>query len=246
MIAAQLTTLPGLTRPFTPAEATWSRNIRRYQEIMARAALVAPWPVAHAAKPTPHAQAVLDAERLVLGALLTGALALSDLQRAPDELCGHLRHRKILDVLVALLELGARLDVHLAERTCARAKIFAVAVVTTSPPRLCSLGDLVLPPPRRTASLAALKLLTIEARHRADQRAERARLHAVLHDVVDELTDGYLAAAVEEAKGDTSVVITARGRAAYVGGDVLREELTRHRAGRGVVEAIISDYRGVN
>lgn len=251
--------LPGVSRPFTAIEATWSRNLRRYQEIMARSVLVTPaptpWPAPRVPRSSAHAQKLLDAERQVLGAVITGALRLVDLQRAPDDLCGHLRHRRVLDVLVALLEMRAAgrevpgapgVDWRLAEKTCSQAKIWAIAVVTTSPPQLCSLLDLAQKAPRRIPALASLSLLSAEAQHRADRNAERPRVRAVLRDVVDDLVEGYLSTALVEAKGGSSVLLTGRGRSAYAGADVLHDELARHRAGRGVAHEITTDDRGVN
>jgi len=58
----------------------------------------------------------LDAERAVLGALLTGALRHADVVDAPDGLCGHLRHRRICDVLLSILDVrevkAPRVDAH--------------------------------------------------------------------------------------------------------------------------------------
>ncbi len=241
--------------PFTATTASLYRALVRYREIAARwpAVAPAPWPVAPAPRQTPHGQKILDAERQVLGAVITGALRLQDLQRAPDELCGHLHHRLLLERLTILLEMRADgfkipgapgLDWRFAERACASPRIWAIGVVSVDPPVLCSLLDLARAAPRRPTAMAALALLTAEARHRADIKAERARLREALRAVVDELVDGYLAAALAEASAHGSTeIVASRGHRAWIGPDVLREEIARHRAGRGTA-SVITDNGG--
>jgi hypothetical protein len=121
------------------------------------------------------------------------------------------------------------IDWRFAERACASPRIWPIGIVSIAPPVLCGLLDLARAAPRRPTALAALQLVSADARHRADRASERERLRAVLDDVVEDLTESYLAAALEETKGGTSALLTARGRTVYVGADVLREELARHR-----------------
>ncbi len=197
----------------------------------------------------------LDAERAMLGAMLTGALRHADVVDAPDGLCGHLRHRRICDVLLSILDVRAErgghprspgIDWRFAERTCKAAKVWPLAVVSIEPPQLCGLLELARAAPRRRGALDALSLVIDDARARADAKGERARLREAIKDALDEGVTSYLRTALDEATRSGHSVFTTTRRRGYgidsmphgtpgcnaddghwIGADVIREELAR-------------------
>lgn len=179
----------------------------------------------------------LDAERAVIGALLTGALRHADLANAPDGLGSHLRHRRIIGLLRALLEVriergGHRkapgIDWRFADRACNAARVWPIAVVSVDPPALCGLLDLARAAPRRGPARQALDIVIQDARRRADAFGERARLRDAVAELTRDLVGDYLGTALEEAaQGGYAAVRFGRGREAWVCADVIRGELAR-------------------
>jgi hypothetical protein len=190
----------------------------------------------------------LDAERAVIGALLTGALRHADMANAPDGLGSHLRHRRVIDVLLSILEArqamggqrrGTGIDWRLAERVCLAARVWPLGVLSVEPPELCGLLRLAREAPRRSAAIEALGVVIQDARHRVDMLAERRRLRVALDDCVREAVTGYLSAALVDAREGGQAELRAErarwseehrewvGRTVWAGADVIRGEIER-------------------
>lgn len=189
----------------------------------------------------------LDAERALLGAMLTGALRHADVAEAPDGLCGHLRHRRIFDVLVSILDVrtehgGHRkvtgIDWRYAERVCRAARVWPLAVVSVDPPQLCGLLELARTAPRRRGARAALDAVIEDARVRADAKGERARLREAAQELTRELVGGYLSTALAEASTEGYAVVRfGKGREAWASADAIRAELALVVGQRGDAHA---------